>query len=86
MALGWKPEGKISSGRPRRRWGDNIGMDFEELCWEVTEWTDRAQGRGKWRVLVNAGITFGFGFHKLCRVSRLAEQRLDFQEVLCYIS
>jgi len=54
----WKPEGKIPSGRPRRRWGDNIGMDFEELCFDVTEWTDRAQGRGKWRVLVNVGINF----------------------------
>jgi len=58
MALVWKPEGKIQSGRPRRGWGDNIGMDFEELRWKVTEWTDRAQGRSKWRVLVNAGMNF----------------------------
>ena len=58
MALVWKPERKIPSGRPRRRWEYNIGMDFEELRWEVTEGTDRAQGRGKWRVLVNVGMNF----------------------------
>jgi hypothetical protein len=38
--------------------GDKIGMDFEEIRWEVTEWMDRAQSRGKWRVLVNAGMNF----------------------------
>ena len=27
-----KPEGKISMGRPRRRWEDNIKMDFRR--WE----------------------------------------------------
>jgi hypothetical protein len=26
-----KPEGKISLGRPRRRWEDNIKMDFQEV-------------------------------------------------------
>jgi hypothetical protein len=58
MALGWKLDGKIPSERPRRRWEDDIGMDFEERCWEVTEWTDRVRGRGKWRVLVNARMDF----------------------------
>lgn len=48
------PEGKKPRGRPRRRWEDNIRMDFEELQWEVTDWTDPALGRGKWLVLVNA--------------------------------
>jgi hypothetical protein len=28
-----KPEGKISSGKPRRRWGDNIKMVFQDVCW-----------------------------------------------------
>jgi hypothetical protein len=29
--LVWKPEGKRSLGRPRRRWVDNIKMDLREL-------------------------------------------------------
>ena len=29
--LAGKPEGKRSFGRPRRRWGDNIKMDLQEV-------------------------------------------------------
>jgi hypothetical protein len=29
-----KPEGKRSLGRPRRRWVDNIKMDFVEIAWD----------------------------------------------------
>jgi hypothetical protein len=32
-----KPEGKISLGRPRRRWEDNIKMDLKEVGWGT--WT-----------------------------------------------
>jgi hypothetical protein len=28
-----KPEGKRSIGRPRRRWEDNIKMDFQSGMW-----------------------------------------------------
>jgi len=28
-----KPEGKTQIVRPRRRWEDNIKMDFQELGW-----------------------------------------------------
>jgi hypothetical protein len=28
-----KPEGKRLLGRPRRRWKDNIRMDFREIGW-----------------------------------------------------
>jgi hypothetical protein len=28
-----KPEGKRPPGRPRRRWVDNIKMDFREIGW-----------------------------------------------------
>jgi hypothetical protein len=38
-----KPEGKRPLGRPRRRWVDNIKMDWIEL----------AQNRNQWRALVN---------------------------------
>jgi hypothetical protein len=31
-------EGKRPHGRPRCRWGDNIGMDLGELGWEAVDW------------------------------------------------
>jgi hypothetical protein len=36
-----KPEGKRPLGRPRRRWGDNIKIDFEEVecgLWTGSNW------------------------------------------------
>jgi len=42
-----KPEGKRSLGRPRRRWKDNIKMDFQEVgCW-VMDWIELAQDRDR---------------------------------------
>ena len=35
--LVWKPEGKRSLGRPKRRWEDNIKMIFRN--WDVGVWT-----------------------------------------------
>jgi hypothetical protein len=32
------PEGKISLGRPRRRWVDNIRMDLGEVRWGDAGW------------------------------------------------
>ena len=34
-----KPEGKRPLGRPRRRWGDNIIMDLQEVGWGGGAWT-----------------------------------------------
>jgi hypothetical protein len=33
MALVGKSEGRRPLGRPRRRWEDNIKMDFREVGW-----------------------------------------------------
>jgi hypothetical protein len=33
-----KPEGKRPLERPRRRWVDNIKMDFREIGWEGVDW------------------------------------------------
>jgi hypothetical protein len=40
-----KPEGKIPLGRPRRRWVDNIKMDFRDIEWNGVDWIDMAQDR-----------------------------------------
>jgi hypothetical protein len=48
-----KPEGKRPLGRPRRRWVDNIRMDFLEVAWGDVDWIGLAQDSDKWRALVN---------------------------------
>jgi len=45
-----KPEGKRPLGRPRRRWEDNIKIDFQEV----------GGGRGDWRALVSTLRDFRF--------------------------
>ena len=49
-----KPEGKRLLGRPRRRWEDNIKMDFQEVGNGVMNWIKVAQDRDRWRAFVNA--------------------------------
>ena len=49
-----KPTGKRPLGRPRRRWGDNIRMDLEEIGVNTRDWVDSAQDRDYWRAFVNA--------------------------------
>jgi len=49
-----KPEGKRPLGRPRRRWEDNIKMDFEEGGCGGMDWMELAEDRDRWRVLVSA--------------------------------
>jgi hypothetical protein len=48
-----KPEGKRPLERPKRRWVDNIKMDFREIGWDGMDWIDLAQDRDQWRALVN---------------------------------
>ena len=52
---------KLSTGkrpleRPRRRWEDDITMDFEEIGINAGNWVDAAQDRNYWRALVNAAL------------------------------
>jgi hypothetical protein len=49
-----KPEGKRPLGRPRRRWIDNIKMDFLEIGLNVADSIGLAQDRYSWRALANA--------------------------------
>jgi hypothetical protein len=48
-----KPEGKRPLGRPRRRWEDNIKMDFQEVGESRGDWMEVAQDRDRWRALVS---------------------------------
>jgi hypothetical protein len=49
-----KPEGKRPLGRHRRRWEDNIIIDFQEVGCGGMDWIELAQERDRWRALVNA--------------------------------
>jgi hypothetical protein len=49
-----KPEGKRPLGRPRHRWIYNIKMDLLEIGLSVVDWIGLAEGRYRWRALVNA--------------------------------
>jgi hypothetical protein len=46
-----KPERKRPLGRQRRRWFDNIKIDFVDV-----EWGGVPQDRDNWRALLNATI------------------------------
>ena len=47
-----KPEGKRLLGRPRRRWEDNIKMDFHEVGCGGMDWIELVQDRDRWRARV----------------------------------
>ena len=48
--------GKISLGRSRRRWEDNIRMNLEKIGINEGNWVDSAQDRDYVRALVNAAL------------------------------
>jgi len=49
-----KPEGNRTFGRLRRRWEDNIKRDLQEVGRGGMDWIELAQGRDRWRALLNA--------------------------------
>ena len=51
-----QPTGKRPLGRSRRRWEENIRMDFEEIGINEGNLVDSAQDRNYWRALVNAAL------------------------------
>ena len=57
-----KPEGKRPLGRPRRRWEDNIKMNFREVGCDPGDWLDVAEDREQlqWRAYVRAVMNCRF--------------------------
>jgi len=49
-----KFEEKSRLGRPRRRWEDNIKMDFQEVGCGSVDWIELVQNRDRRRALVIA--------------------------------
>ena len=54
-----KPEGMRPLGRPRRRRGDNIKIDLEEVGRGCGDWMELAQDRDRWRALMSTVMNFG---------------------------
>jgi hypothetical protein len=48
------PEEKRLLGKLRRRWENNIKMDFRKVVYGGMDWIELAQDRDRWRALVNA--------------------------------
>ncbi|KAJ4436519.1 hypothetical protein ANN_16550 [Periplaneta americana] len=55
-----RPEGKRPSGRPRRRWEDNIKMDLREVGYDARDWINLAQDRDQWRAYVRAAMNLRY--------------------------
>jgi len=49
-----KPEEKNQLGRPKRRWKDYIETNLQAVGCGGMDWIELAQGRDRWRTLVNA--------------------------------
>jgi hypothetical protein len=47
------PDVRRPVGRPRDKWEDNIKMELQKVECGM-DWIDLAQGRERWRTLVNA--------------------------------
>ena len=50
------PTGKRHSGRPRRRWEDNIRLELKEIGIITRNLVDSSQDRDYWRAFVNATL------------------------------
>ena len=54
-----RPEVKRPLGRPRRRWGDNIKMNPQEVGGGCEDWMELAEDRDRWRALVSTVMNLG---------------------------
>jgi len=49
-----RSDGKRPNGIPSHRWQDNIKMDLQEVECGGMDWIELAEGRDRWRAVVNA--------------------------------
>ena len=54
MVVEGKSKVKTQLGRPRRRWENNIKMDFQEVGLGSMDSIDMSQNRDRWRAFVDA--------------------------------
>jgi hypothetical protein len=59
LDIGGKARRKETTGRPRRRWMDNVKIDLRYIGWDGVDWIDMAQDRDQWWALVNTVLNFG---------------------------
>jgi hypothetical protein len=55
-----RPEGERPLERPRRRWKDNINVDFREIWIDGANWIRLAQHRVKWRAFLSTVMNLRF--------------------------
>ncbi|KAJ4442180.1 hypothetical protein ANN_12046 [Periplaneta americana] len=56
LVLVRRPEEKITLGRPRRKWEDDIKMDLREVGYDCRDWINLAQDRDRWRAYMRAAM------------------------------
>jgi hypothetical protein len=78
VSLVGKPKGKKPREWLKRRGGDNIKVDLNDLGWQRVDWINLVEDREKSRAVVTKLWTSGF--NRMQRISGLAEQHLACQE------
>jgi hypothetical protein len=71
-----RPKGKRPLRRPRRRWEDNIKMDFRETGIDGANWVRLAQDRVQCRAFVNMVMNFWFPWKGGIFFDKLSDNRL----------
>ena len=66
--------GKRPLGRTRCRWEDNINMDLHEVGCGAMYWIVLAEGKDRWRALVNAVMSLQGPFVDLLRTGQLLKK------------
>jgi hypothetical protein len=51
-----RTQGMRPTGRPRRRWEDNIKMGLQEVECEGVDWVDLVRNRDRWLARVNGAM------------------------------
>jgi hypothetical protein len=59
-----RSKGKETTGRPRRRWEDNIKLDLREMRVDGANWIRLAQNGVQWRGFVNMVMNLRFPYRK----------------------